>query len=617
MGRREIAGRLVVERVRDDLTRRLEGLRGGVRESVRGGRPQGSTEKVIRRHGRPVILVQDDTFMPEGPAALSKALTASKPSLERALLAVGRLEVEANGRSEHVGTAWLVAPGLAVTNRHVALEFARIGANGDFPLRNDVIGKPYQARVDFKEEHQRVVESAFKVRGVRYIAPDDDASPDLALIELVPNNSDGNPLPAPLALAAQDPEADLLVAAIGYPAFDPEETDQAAMRDYFGNAYGVKRLCPGAVMAPPGVVANWAFAHDCTTLGGASGSALVDLADGAVVGLHFGGVSGLANYAVRVSVIAAHLRQLGVAATTAAPEEAVGEENLSPEVVAERARNSVHKPAYFEGRGGYDRGFLGEVLELPSPLPAVRDEAAKTEDGGIELAYTHFSVIQRATRRLPWITAVNIDGRQINRIQGRPGWSRDGRIAVEEQAGDEIYTNSGFSRGHMVRRLDPCWGSDAEVKQANLDTFHFTNACPQEQDGFNDALWGDLEDYILNNADADNIKVNVYTGPHFEDDDPFVRDLAIPLKFWKVVAWKVDGALRAVGFVLSQRPFIDIEFTGSKYRTSERSLKSIAAAGQFAWDPKLLDADVNKNVVNEGASRALRSLRVLDRHFAR
>jgi endonuclease G, mitochondrial len=617
MGRRVQNGRSVIERVRGDQQERLATLHRAAPESAVRGRPQGSQEKVIRRQGRPVILVQDDTFVPEGSSALSKALTASKPTLERALLAVGRVEVDANGRSAHIGTAWLVAPGIAVTNRHVALVFAHYGPGGTFPMRNDVIGRPYLARVDFKEEHQRVAESAFKVRAVRYIAPDDDTSPDLAVIELAPNDSDGNPLPAPLALAAQDPEVDLLVAAIGYPAFDPEETDQAAMRDYFGHAYGVKRLCPGAVIAPRGAVANWSFAHDCTTLGGSSGSALVDLADGAVVGLHFGGVSGLANYAVRVSVIAAYLQQIGVAATTAAPEETVGDENVSPEVVAERARNSVHAPSYFNGRGGFDREFLGEALELPSPLPAVRDEAAKTGDGGIELAYTHFSVIQRATRRLPWITAVNIDGRQINRIQGRPGWSRDGRIAADAQAGDEIYTNSGFSRGHMVRRLDPCWGSEAEVKQANLDTFHFTNACPQEQDGFNDALWGDLEDYILNNADADDIKVNVYTGPHFEDDDPFVRDLAIPLKFWKVVAWKVGGALRAVGFVLSQEPFIDIEFTGSKYRTSERSLKSIAAAGQFAWDPKLLDADVNKNVVNEGASRALRSLRALDRHFAR
>lgn len=215
----------------------------------------------------------------------------------------------------------------------------------------------------------------------------------------------------------------------------------------------------------------------------------------------------------------------------------------------------------------------------------------------------------------PWITGANIDGRSLRRPARASSWSLDKRIDLRAQAGNEVYSDSGFSRGHMVRRLDPVWGSEAEVSEANADTFHFTNCCPQEQVAFNDKLWGDLEDYILEKADAEDIKINVYTGPIFKDDDPEVKGLASPMSFWKVVAWKEPKGLRAVGFVLSQAPFVDIEFAGGPYRASERSLASIGRAAGITFEASLLDADVHRG--EESAPNTLRALSDLDRLFAR
>ena len=48
--------------------------------------------------------------------------------------------------------------------------------------------------------------------------------------------------------------------------------------------------------------------HDCTTLGGNSGSPLVDLGTGAAVGVHYGGAGRfLVNWAVPAGVVAARL----------------------------------------------------------------------------------------------------------------------------------------------------------------------------------------------------------------------------------------------------------------------------------------------------------------------
>jgi len=50
--------------------------------------------------------------------------------------------------------------------------------------------------------------------------------------------------------------------------------------------------------------------HDCTTLGGNSGSVAFDYTGGQAVGLHFGGSYLKANYAVPASVVAERLAGL-------------------------------------------------------------------------------------------------------------------------------------------------------------------------------------------------------------------------------------------------------------------------------------------------------------------
>jgi endonuclease G len=58
------------------------------------------------------------------------------------------------------------------------------------------------------------------------------------------------------------------------------------------------------------------------------------------------------------------------------------------------------------------------------------------------------------------------------------------------------------------------WGTQEETNDAVKDTYHYTNAAPQEH-SFNDGLWGDLEDYILQLAQLKNQKITVFTGPVF------------------------------------------------------------------------------------------------------
>ncbi len=600
----------------------LESLHPDVPRRKRTTQRSMRLEKLVRAD-RFTLLVQQGTFPRSELPAWRATLEHARPHLERAIRAVGRIEDADTG--EHVGTGWLAAPGLVVTNRHVGAEFAIRQPDGRGAFRSlPGNGRHRRARIDFKEESGVDAVAEFLVEEVPLLMPDDGVSPDLAVLKIRSQGTAGERMPDPIPLFDGPIELDQLVAAIGYPAEDPSEKDRKLMRELFPGGYSVKRLSPGKVMqVDQGIVQ-----HDCSTLGGSSGSPLIDLTTGGVLGIHFSGVSRVGNWAVGVDALQKILSPL---AQEAFPLHRVAPDLRSLADMEEARKGATHPPDHYDGRKGYDPAFLGTSNPLPLPMPingrqgelALRLDVPAGHDleARSELRYRNFSTRQNAQRRLPWVTAVNIDGRKLFNVARAGTWARDGRINPEEQAGNEIYTGSGFSRGHMVRRLDACWGDGRPVaEEGNSDTFTFTNACPQEQVAFNDRLWGDLEDMILARTDDEDILVSVFTGPIFTEDDPYVGDLQTPMSFFKIVAFRDQGTLKVVGFVLSQQDFVDITegFHGTdEYGIYEEPIEQIAQKAGLCFPKAFLEADVHGGTQESVERRWVRSPEDLDRHFSR
>lgn len=82
---------------------------------------------------------------------------------------------------------------------------------------------------------------------------------------------------------------------------------------------------------------------------------------------------------------------------------------------------------------------------------------------------------------------------------------------------------------------------------------HVTNATPQMQ-AFNAPIWLALEDYALEHARQDKMRISVFTGPYFDDRDPVMFGVRIPRAFWKVIAFIHDdtGELCATGYEMNQ-----------------------------------------------------------------
>jgi hypothetical protein len=282
----------VVEAARRERERVIgEGING--LDKVAEGREEAVTdderfgmEAIILLQGRPAILIQGgDFFDPPDPW---RNLVGERAGIRSAISRVGRVEVNGHLNLDWVGTGFLVGPDVIMTNRHVAVEFARRdGAGWSFK-------SGMSSRLDFREEMGSAIPLEFAVTEIIGVHEDHD----LALLRVQSTSLDGQDLPDPLPVAADvRPEvADRQVYVIGYPAWDGRRNEPEPMRRIFMDIYNVKRLQPGQIVA-----FSWESGrvqHDCSTLGGNSGSPVLSLDDHRVVGLHFGGRYSVGNFAV-------------------------------------------------------------------------------------------------------------------------------------------------------------------------------------------------------------------------------------------------------------------------------------------------------------------------------
>jgi endonuclease G len=270
-------------------------------------------EAIIERFTRPVYLVQDAKFdRPqdfEDSEQIAERLDTARPVVEPTIPSVGRIDLR-NAFKPWAGTGWMVRPGIVATNRHVAQEFAE-RVNGQFDFKQHFPAPPVVATLDWHHEFDRFTEARFRVREVIWMEPKN--SVDVALLRIAERGENDEEQPPPLPLLTEpDMRQGMWVSVIGYPARSPFN-DPADQQRIFDGKFDVKRLAPGKVTS---LNADHALLdHDATTLGGNSGSAVVDLISGKVAAIHFGGIQGQSNHAVQAprlaAIVSAHVDERG------------------------------------------------------------------------------------------------------------------------------------------------------------------------------------------------------------------------------------------------------------------------------------------------------------------
>ncbi len=257
--------------------------------------------------------------------------------------------------------------------------------------------------------------------------------------------------------------------------------------------------------------------------------------------------------------------------------------NATNELLLEVAKADKEQAVDFSKCKGYDPLFLGINIPLPQPAKALEKQIALLKNKTNELKYFKYSVIFNAVRKMPAISAINVEGDATKRLDNSKrsdDWLKDKRIDIECQLFDKFYAASNFDKGHMSRFEDANWdNTEQEALRNGIYTCFYTNASPQVV-ALNRAggLWGKLEKAVLEKGikkEAGTLaRMTVFNGPIFSDQkDKIFKGVTIPMEFYKIILWLNDAKkLKATAFKLSQELLVsEIKFDESM-RIDEEAL---------------------------------------------
>jgi hypothetical protein len=278
-----------------------------------------SLEAIIEVTGRPAIRYSNGSIQTPNNLGENERwkvlVVTARHRIDGASGSVGRIMIKGSaGLPKNIGTGWRVGGDLVVTNRHVAQLLAE---DPNVPVADLKLDNAKEPLIDFSATDDSEGSKDFKLTAISYCAP--EPLVDLAVLrtsgamglpeslELDWNGqSVGRDIPGPNGSAPTFKGKEVYV--VGHPF---RQLRSQAVATVFGTADGLKRWSPGLVLRVG--TDQPTFEHDCSTLGGNSGSCVFSAGAHRVVGIHMGGIEvnevtdrGLANVAVALSKLGSH-----------------------------------------------------------------------------------------------------------------------------------------------------------------------------------------------------------------------------------------------------------------------------------------------------------------------
>jgi pimeloyl-ACP methyl ester carboxylesterase len=256
-------------------------------------------EAIVLPGKRPVLDIINGDFT-ETPADW-EFLNDYRQNILDTLPSIGRIDIPELVTIPYGGTGFMVGKNVLMTNRHVAKLFVQgVGKGSKYVTFQSQMNPHFNTKLEVGEQSEVGEDFKFRIVKPLLIHPHWDA----AFFQVEP--PEGSKLPPPLKLKTSSSAFDggeiQHIFVVGYPMFD-QRNDVNEQMNIFRRIFGRKRLMPGYLNGYRDVRTKWnallhATKHDASTLGGNSGSAIINLLTGEVLSLHFAGEYLVSNYGV-------------------------------------------------------------------------------------------------------------------------------------------------------------------------------------------------------------------------------------------------------------------------------------------------------------------------------
>lgn len=232
-------------------------------------------ECVLLLYGRPAVLINEGQLGAAPP--FWNVLEDQREEIELAQRGVGRIELLGHPEFDWAGAAFLVNENVLMTSRRIAELFLE-NQNNRWQFRPGIT-----TWMSYRSQYQSVADAGYRVLGVRAVHP----IYDIAILEVERPQFNSGMAPAPLALAAQEPQylEGRPVYMLGYPVRDARRNEPEPIARIFRDVYNVKRAQPGQLRGMFAFHQVQLLRHDCGLLGMNAGAPILDLETHQVLGL--------------------------------------------------------------------------------------------------------------------------------------------------------------------------------------------------------------------------------------------------------------------------------------------------------------------------------------------
>lgn len=192
----------------------------------------------------------------------------------------------------------------------------------------------------------------------------------------------------------------------------------------------------------------------------------------------------------------------------------------------------------------------------PSPIPSRLElPAVKNNRWFLEYKYMamEFDTLRKHSVWVAYVLNKKLLEKNVNR---KDDWKFDNRIPARFCPTKDDFGGNGYSRGHLCPS-----GDRLSSREANTETFYYSNMSPQIQNKYNGGIWAQLEEKVRSWADGCDT-LYIVTGGTILSESNILKyttpsRMAVPKYHFKALLRRRGDTFDAIGFLLEHKTYTD------------------------------------------------------------